>query len=56
MEYLGDIRKVGTQLPFLSVLQSSAVINAIVTDKEGIIIIIIIIIIIMFLMSQSSPS
>jgi len=55
MEYLGDIRKVGTQLPFLSVLQSSAVINAIVTDKEGIIIIIIIIII-MFLMSQSSPS
>jgi len=50
------IRKFGTELPLLSVAQSSAVMIGIVTDKEGIIIIIIIIIIIMFLLSQSRPS
>jgi len=45
-EYLDDIRKVGTELPLLNVVQSSAVMIGIVTEKEGIIIIIIIIIII----------
>jgi len=44
-----DIRKVGTELPLLSVAQSSAVMIGIVTDKEDIIIIIIIII--MFLLT-----
>jgi hypothetical protein len=47
-EYLDGIRKVGKELPLLSVVQSSDVMIGIVTHKEGIIIIISIIIIFIF--------